>query len=151
VRCAIDVPAGSFVCEYAGTVITDAEAEACREREDGDMYLFELDGAAQASGDQRREQESPLCIDAGPCGNVGRFVNHSCEPNLFVQCVHVTRHDLRWPVLCLFALRDIPAGEELTYDYNYVNERAGLDTNDELAPRTRCTCGAATCRTWLYG
>jgi hypothetical protein len=32
VRCAIDVPAGSFVAEYAGTVITDAEAETCRNR-----------------------------------------------------------------------------------------------------------------------
>jgi hypothetical protein len=28
------------------------------------MYLFDLDGEAQAVGDTSREQENPLCIDA---------------------------------------------------------------------------------------
>lgn len=65
-----------------------------------------------------------------------------------------------WPVLCLFALTHIRAGEELTYDYNYVNERAALDPGaeePELAlmaderERTRCTCGARSCRKWLFG
>jgi SET domain-containing protein len=87
------------------------------------------------------------CATQGPHGSVARFVNHSCDPNLFVQNVHVHRHDLRWPVICLFALRAIPAGEELTYDYNYVNERAGLDGEE----RTPCTCGAANCCKWFYG
>lgn len=56
-------------------------------------------------------------------------------------------------MLCLFALRHVPAGEELCYDYNYVDERAGLDPADELAQharRTRCCCGAPSCREWLY-
>lgn len=47
--------------------------------------------------------------------NLGRFVNHSCEPNCEIQ---------KWSVdglfrMALFAQRDIKAGEELTYDYNF--------------------------------
>lgn len=45
----------------------------------------------------------------------GRFVNHSCQPNCEIQ---------KWSVngqfrMALFALRDISADEELTYDYNF--------------------------------
>ena len=36
----------------------------------------------------------------------------------------------------LFALRDIPAGVEISYDYRFSNE-------DELLP---CNCGAPRCR-----
>ncbi|KAJ1619664.1 hypothetical protein T492DRAFT_603170, partial [Pavlovales sp. CCMP2436] len=128
VRCAIPIPAGSFVAEYHGLVITDKEAEELRNKEveDPDMYLFELDGEAMASGDTERKKENMLCVDARDVGNVGRFFNHSCEPNLFIQNVHVAQTippiplPPRWPVLCLFALRRIDAGEELTYDYGYL-------------------------------
>lgn len=46
---------------------------------------------------------------------LGRFVNHSCQPNCEMQ---------KWSVngqfrMALFALRDISADEELTYDYNF--------------------------------
>src|SRR2546423_13345720 len=59
------------------------------------------------------------------------FINHSCEPNLGIrgQIVYV-------------ALRDIAAGEELTYDW----------AMEENAPtRTRCRCGARRCRRVLSG
>jgi hypothetical protein len=59
------------------------------------------------------------------------FINHSCEPNLGIrgQIVYV-------------ALRDIAAGEELTYDW----------AMEENAPtRTRCRCGARRCRRVLTG
>ena len=73
----------------------------------------------------------------GPLGEEERagsmiYSNHSCEPNIGVrgQVVFV-------------ALRDIAAGEELTYDYAY--ERDG--TEDEAWERLYvCKCGAPTCR-----
>ena len=53
------------------------------------------------------ESESEFCIDAGSCGNVTRFINHSCQPNLFVQCVLSTHHDIRLARIVLFAADDI--------------------------------------------
>ena len=53
------------------------------------------------------------CIDARKYGNVARFINHLCEPNLVPVKVFVDSQDLRFPRICLFASRDILAQEEL--------------------------------------
>ncbi len=52
-------------------------------------------------------------------GALGRFINHSCDPNCETQ---------KWLVhgelaIGLFATKDIPANTELTFDYNF--ERYG--------------------------
>jgi len=52
-------------------------------------------------------------IDAGPMGNLSRFMNHSCDPNCETQKWTVNG-DVR---VGLFATREILAGEELTFDY----------------------------------
>lgn len=61
-----------------------------------------------------------MCVDGA------RYWNHSCEPN--ASC----HGDLD------LALRDIEAGEELTYDYGLIYPTA--------APPFPCACGASTCR-----
>ncbi|CAG9118950.1 unnamed protein product [Plutella xylostella] len=65
-----------------------------------------------------------------------RFMNHSCEPNCETQ---------KWTVLGdvrvgLFALYDIPANTELTFNYNL--ECAGID-------KKRCMCGAKRCSGYI--
>ncbi len=50
---------------------------------------------------------------------MGRFINHSCSPNCETQ-KWVVRGEL---AIGLYALEDIPAGSELTFDYNF--ERYG--------------------------
>ena len=55
-------------------------------------------------------------IDATKRGNRARFINHCCDPNCETQ---------KWVVngetcICIFALKDILAGEELTYHYHLV-------------------------------
>ncbi len=52
-------------------------------------------------------------IDAKFVGNVGRWLNHSCDPNVFVQNVFVDTHDLKFPWIALFSSKTIKAGEEL--------------------------------------
>uniref|UniRef100_A0A2N9HJD0 SET domain-containing protein n=1 Tax=Fagus sylvatica TaxID=28930 RepID=A0A2N9HJD0_FAGSY len=52
--------------------------------------------------------------DATQYGNVGRFINHSCSPNLFAQKVLYDHDDKRFPHIMLFATKDIPASRELT-------------------------------------
>lgn len=54
-------------------------------------------------------------VDPARVGNVGRFLNHSCRPNLAMVPVRV--HSTL-PRLALFAVWDIGAGEELTFDYS---------------------------------
>jgi hypothetical protein len=58
-----------------------------------------------------------------------RYINHSCDPNVFVYSVGKTRFVL--------ALRGILAGEEITYDYS-VNAVGG--------DVWTCRCGASNCR-----
>jgi len=64
--------------------------------------------------------ESVYVMDAKVSGNIGRYLNHSCSPNVFVQNVFVETHDPRFPWLSFFARTNIEAGEELSWDYSYV-------------------------------
>ncbi|KAL0962530.1 hypothetical protein UPYG_G00341290 [Umbra pygmaea] len=62
-------------------------------------------------------EESWYIIDAKLEGNVGRYLNHSCNPNLFAQNVFVDTHDLRFPWVAFFASKRIQAGTELAWNY----------------------------------
>ena len=104
-----DVQKLAFVCEYAGEVV--GVSEACKRMGWGDggmNYLIVL-----------REHCATgvvlTCVDPRCMGNIGRFANHSCNPNLLMVPVRV---DNSVPRLALFARRDITAGEELTFDYS---------------------------------
>ena len=59
-------------------------------------------------------------MDAKLSGNIGRYFNHSCSPNVFVQNVFIDSYDLRFPYIAFFASNSIKAGTELCWDYNYV-------------------------------
>ncbi|CAG9861595.1 unnamed protein product [Phyllotreta striolata] len=65
------------------------------------------------------EEESVYVMDAKNAGNIGRFLNHSCSPNVFVQNVFVDTHDPRFPWVSFFSSQFIRAGTELTWNYNY--------------------------------
>ena len=41
------------------------------------------------------ENEDVYIMDAKQVGNIGRYMNHSCRPNMFVQNCFVDTHDLR--------------------------------------------------------
>lgn len=74
---------------------------------------------------------APAPIEAGtPVPGAIAAANHSCDPNLW------------WSGDELVALRDIAAGEELTYDYA-TDGSAGV-----LGPAAllRCNCGSMRCR-----
>ncbi|KJH51003.1 hypothetical protein DICVIV_02861 [Dictyocaulus viviparus] len=55
------------------------------------------------------ENNTLFVVDAKKKGNVGRFLNHSCDPNVQVQHVFVDTHDLRLPWSSFFAIRNIKA------------------------------------------
>ena len=110
---------GTFIVEYTGPRLTVEEAdELYVDREE--TYLFGLpDGKHVIDG-----------------YGEAAFINHSCDPNC--ETVETPDGQRVWIV----ALRDIAAGEELTYDYCLYD-----GAEDDPSP---CTCGAAKCRLTLY-
>lgn len=77
-------------------------------------------------------------IDATKKGGFGRFINHSCEPNCYVD-KWVVGSKLR---MGIFTKRAILTGEELTFDYNV--DRYGGEA-------TPCYCGEPTCIGYIGG
>nr|XP_031306955.1 histone-lysine N-methyltransferase EHMT1 isoform X15 [Camelus dromedarius] len=125
VRSLQDIPLGTFVCEYVGELISDSEADVREE----DSYLFDLDN----------KDGELYCIDARFYGNVSRFINHHCEPNLVPVRVFMSHQDLRFPRIAFFSTRLIQAGEQLGFDYG---ERF-WDIKGKLFS---CRCGSPKCR-----
>lgn len=110
------IPKGAKVVEYTGPRITKDEADE-RFKDSTITYLFGIgDGSKVISGH-----------------GMAMYINHSCDPNCETD-------ELKGRVW-IISLRDIAAGEELTYDYNL------YDGDDDEA---RCYCGAATCRQTMY-
>ncbi|KAM9781654.1 uncharacterized protein nsd1b isoform X1 [Syngnathus typhle] len=125
-RCVHDIKKGQFVSEYVGEVIDEEECRNrirhAQEHDICNFYMLTLD--------------KDRIIDAGPKGNEARFMNHCCQPNCETQ---------KWTVsgdtrVGLFALVDIPAGTELTFNYNLECLGNG---------KTVCKCGAPNCSGFL--
>jgi SET domain-containing protein len=115
---------GTRIIEYLGERITPDEAD---ERYDDDAmerphtFLFTVN--------------RKTVIDAARQGNEARFINHSCDPN----CEAVVERGR----VFIEAIRAIPSGAELTYDY--LLERPGR-YRTEWKERYACHCGAPSCR-----
>ncbi|KAJ4715021.1 histone-lysine N-methyltransferase SUVR5-like [Melia azedarach] len=133
---------GTFVCEYIGEVLDDQEANKRRSRygREGCSYVFTVDSHINDMG-RLIEGQVRYVIDATKYGNISRFINHSCLPNLVNHQVLMESMDYQRAHIGFYASRDIAAGEELTYDYHY-----------ELLPGEGypCHCGTSKCRGRLY-
>lgn len=78
------------------------------------------EGWGRCTGLPLRESEEHLpqdgevyCIDARYYGNISRFINHLCDPNIIPVRVFMLHQDLRFPRIAFFSSRDIRTGEEL--------------------------------------
>ncbi|KAJ8980552.1 hypothetical protein NQ317_001059 [Molorchus minor] len=113
---------GQFVIEYVGELIDSEEyqrrIQKMHEQKEENYYFLTID--------------KDRMIDAGPKGNLARFMNHCCQPNCETQ---------KWTVngdtrVGLFATVNIPADTELTFNYNL--ECVGKE-------KKVCRCGAINC------
>lgn len=122
--CLRDIDSGEMVIEYAGEVIrsalTDKREKYYTSKGIG-CYMFRID--------------DNFVVDATMKGNAARFINHSCEPNCYSRVVDI----LGKKHILIFALRRIPQGEELTYDYKFPFEE------DKIT----CHCLSRKCRKYL--
>lgn len=108
---------GTRVVEYTGPRISKKEADDIYEGRPT-TYLFGL-------------RDGRVVIDGH---GTAMFINHSCDPN----CETDEIDDRVWVI----AIRNIKAGEELTYDYMLYD-----GAEDDAAP---CYCGSPKCRGTMY-
>jgi hypothetical protein len=88
-----------------------------------------------------------LVVDGEHFGGPTRFINHSCHPNLRIFAVSLYRGDYRVYELAFFAIDEIPAGTELTFDYmDHDEDHDGVEKEGKV----KCLCGALNCRGWLW-
>ena len=119
-----DIAEGETLIEYVGEIISWQEAQARHPHDPAQpnhTFYFSL--------------ESGNVIDALHGGNSSRWINHSCAGNCEADEVNGR--------VFIKALRNIPAGEELNYDYGLIiDERY----TSKLKAEYPCWCGASTCR-----
>ncbi|KAF7292931.1 hypothetical protein MIND_01192200 [Mycena indigotica] len=116
---------GEMVIEYVGEIIRAQVAEkrekAYERQGIGSSYLFRID--------------EDLVVDATKKGNLGRLINHSCDPNCTAKIITINGEKK----IVIYAKQDIELGDEITYDYHFPFEQ------DKIP----CLCGSAKCRGFL--
>ncbi|NXG63615.1 SETMR methyltransferase, partial [Hemiprocne comata] len=139
---------GRFVCEYAGEVLgfNEARRRIQAQTPKDSNYIIAVREHLHSG------EIMETFVDPTYTGNVGRFLNHSCEPNLFMVPVRV---DSMVPKLALFAATDISAGEELSFDYSGrfhnlpITNREQNSSEEDKRLRKPCYCDSPTCASFL--
>ncbi|KAM9744610.1 histone-lysine N-methyltransferase SETD1B-like [Menidia menidia] len=116
------IAADEMVIEYVGQIIRQVIADMREQRYEeegiGSSYLFRID--------------QDTIIDATKCGNLARFINHSCNPNCYAKIITVDSQKK----IVIYSRQPIAINEEITYDYKFPIE-------DIKIP---CLCGTDSCR-----
>ncbi|KAI9374517.1 hypothetical protein BJX61DRAFT_540761 [Aspergillus egyptiacus] len=127
-RAEVDLRPHQFIFEYVGEVINEGPFHR-RMRQYDDEGIKHFYFMSLSKGE---------FVDATKKGNLGRFCNHSCNPNCYVD-KWVVGEKLR---MGIFAERHIQAGEELVFNYNV--DRYGADPQP-------CYCGEPNCTGFIGG
>ena len=123
----VDIKKDNMIIEYMGEVVRQCIADKREKGYEtsgiGSCYMFRLD--------------LQRIVDATMIGCMARFMNHCCKNNAYAKVIGVdsTLGVAADKKIVVFAIRDIKAGEEITYDYKFPVEDGSL----------RCTCGAPNC------
>ncbi|KAG9293347.1 hypothetical protein G9A89_007593 [Geosiphon pyriformis] len=154
VRTINNIPADTFIDIYAGAVINQIQAGKVDKHNAriGTSYLFNIDLI---------ENEFLYTVDATNEGNVARFFNHSCDPNMVAKGVVSNNPDIRVHDIAFFTRHAVNSGEELTFDYfglrskeemkKCEQQRASEVSNlvyieDPVKLHKKCLCESRSCR-----
>lgn len=138
-----------------GEIITSTEADRRRSAaaisQRKDVYLFALDKFFDPNSLDPRLMGPLLEVDGEFMSGPTRFVNHSCDPNMRIFARVGDHADRHMHDLAMFAIKDIPKGTELTFDY------IGGVPNEGKEPKggkqdhmTQCLCGSKICRKFIW-
>jgi hypothetical protein len=121
--CTKPIKKGDYILEYSGEICdfaTFTENLNSSKIPTRGWYLMSLD--------------KDFYVDAFKYGNKSRFINHSCNPNVYVE---------KWigkgsmPRLLIFAKADIKPGTEICYNYNFYYFNKDFEM--------KCNCGESNC------
>ncbi|XP_029823093.3 histone-lysine N-methyltransferase SETD1B [Ixodes scapularis] len=119
------IAADEMVIEYVGQMVRPVMADRREQHYTqigiGSSYLFRVD--------------VETIIDATKCGNLARFINHSCNPNCYAKVITVEGQKK----IVIYSKQPINVNEEITYDYKFPLEEEKIS----------CLCGAPQCRGFL--
>lgn len=122
-----DIKDGEFVSEYIGEIINLKQMNArCKKLcpSEKNHYILMLNNSRG------------LFIDARVKGNLARFMNSSCKPNCETQ-VWIDE-DTQLQHVGIFAVKDIKAGEELTFNYHFQNfDKSKFDCRCDVCVNTK--------------
>ncbi|KAA8527829.1 hypothetical protein F0562_035302 [Nyssa sinensis] len=131
------IQAGSFICEYAGVVLTREQAQVFTMNGDSLVYpnrfadrWAEWGDLSQIFSDYVRPAYPSIppldfAMDVSRMRNVACYMSHSSSPNVLVQFVLYDHSNLLFPHLMLFAMENIPPLRELSLDYGVADEWTG--------------------------
>lgn len=108
-----DLKSGERIFKIKGVLMTSEESNAI--------------GEVVASNTYRYDENFYI----SPTGELGDYVNHSCEPNV--------RIDKKGKHLFIYAIGYIPKNSEILFDYSTILAKDDIWT-------MRCNCGTAKCR-----
>jgi len=117
----VDIKNGESICFLEGEEMTLQEmSDRVDADEEGSSDPFQID------------LETYLDLNELP-----RSINHSCEPNAFVQDKNE-----------LVALRDIKSGEEIFYDYSttMADNQEKIEAANGMLWTCKCRCDSKNCR-----
>ncbi|PIA53258.1 hypothetical protein AQUCO_00900084v1 [Aquilegia coerulea] len=154
------IRAGTFICEYAGEVVDRDQVD--RDEDEENNYVFDstcsvahslewnylpelLDEESRGDLSEAGKPSLSLVISAKNSGNVARFMNHSCSPNVFWQPVLYDHNEESFPHIVFYAMKHVPPMTELTYDYGL----AGSHYRN-IHRRKNCLCRSLKCRGYFH-
>ena len=154
VRSSEAIRKGQFIDRYLGEIITSEEADRRRDEsavsQRKDIYLFALDKFTDPDSLDPRLIGPPLEVDGEFMSGPTRFINHSCDPNLRIFARVGDQADKHMHDLALFAIKNIPKGEEFTFDYVDGVAEEGDELDGHAEGMTACLCGSENCRKFLW-
>ncbi|RTL59852.1 MAG: SET domain-containing protein [Sphingobacteriales bacterium] len=113
------ITAKKKIGNMTGEIISYKEAQKRVKKQPGNvLFMVEFDN-------------DDIALDASVNSNELRFINHSCDPNVYMRRAYQKVE--------YYALRNIKKGEELTCDYGETHHEGTLP----------CKCGAMNCRGFI--
>ncbi|EYU20838.1 hypothetical protein ABFS82_11G017300 [Erythranthe guttata] len=142
------IRAGGFICEFAGDVVKVTDGDFVNANDDD--YIFDATRYYEPlelvrDSNKSKKAPFPLVVSGKNNGNVARFMNHSCSPNVYwLPVLRESNNDV-FMHIAFFAIRHVPPMQELTYDYGIVMPENGGDGG-----KKKCLCGSDKCRGYYY-
>ena len=114
VKAGEDIRARRPVIEHTGRLMNRNQYREFNKSKHKHCYVWQID--------------SYWCMDGAVGGSGAQFINHSCDPNLYVR---FNRKRIYY-----YSRRAIKKGEELTIDYRFQHDETPVP----------CHCGSKKCR-----